>query len=114
MKKLTINIEEAPRELATEKSVCDIVADYTELSERVNFEIVHEDGTIKKFSLEDFNNENDGLTRKEFIAKVLELQVVKCVVNTGREIAYLDEKDGKNKTKVEKLPKYTNVKMLIK
>lgn len=113
MKKLSINVEELPRELATEKSVCDIIKDYADLSERIEFSVIHEDGTTKKFTLEDFNNEEDGLTRIEFIASVEELQVVKCVVNTGREIAYQGE-DGKQKTRIEKLPKYTTVKMFIK
>ena len=113
MKKLTINIEESPRELATEKSVCDIVSDYAELNERVIFTLVNSaKNEEKSFTLEDFNAENDGLTRKEFISKVQELELIRCVVNTGREIAYQDE-DGKQKTRIEKLPKYTKVKMTI-
>lgn len=113
MKKLTINIEESPRELATEKSVCDIVSDYTELSERVNFKLVNSSkNETKEFTLEDFNNENDGLTRKEFISKVLELTIERCLVNTGRELAYQDD-NGAEKTRIEKLPKYTNVIMVI-
>ena len=66
----------------------------------------------KVFSLEDFNNENDGLTRKEFIAKVQELTIERCLVNTGRELAYQDD-NGTEKTRIEKLPKYTNVIMVI-
>ena len=113
MKKLTINIEESPRELATEKSVCDIVSDYAELDERVLFTLINSTKNEKKeFSLEDFNQENDGLTRKEFISKVNELVIEKCIVNTGRELAYQDE-NGNQKTRIEKLPKYTLVKMII-
>lgn len=115
MKKLTINIEESPRELACEKLVSDIVADYLELNERVNFTLVNssKNNEEKSFSLEQFNKEEDGLTRREFISKVLELRIEKCVVNTGREIAYQEEKTGENKTRIEKLPKYTNVIMVI-
>ena len=113
MKKLTINIEEAPRELATEKSVCDVIKDYTELSERINFKIINSsNNTEKVFTIEDFNKEDDGLTRKEFIASVKELRIERCVVNTGRELAYQDD-NGAQKTRIEKLPKYTNVVMVI-
>lgn len=113
MKKLTINIEESPRELTIEKSVCDIVSDYAELDERVLFTLVNSGkNETKEFSLEDFNAENDGLTRKEFISKVNELTIERCLVNTGRELAYQDE-NGNQKTRIEKLPKYTRVKMVI-
>lgn len=113
MKKLSVNVEELPRELATEKSVCDIIKDYVELNERVNFKLVDsKNNTTKEFTLEQFKNEEDNLTRREFIANVIELVIVKCVVNTGRELAYQDE-DGKQKTRIEKLPKYTNITMTI-
>lgn len=113
MKKKTINIEELPREMATEKSVCDIVSDYLELNERIEFTLVNSTTNEEKnFTLEDFNNEKDNLTRKEFISRVSELEIINCVVNTGREIAYQD-KEGNSKTRIEKLPKFTRVKMVI-
>ena len=113
MKKLTINIEELPRELQAEKTVCDVISDYLDLNERIEFVLINSSkNEEKKFTLEDFNAEKDGLTRKEFISKVNELIIQNCVVNTGREIAYQD-KDGNSKTRVEKLPKYTFVKMVI-
>lgn len=113
MKKLTINIEESPRELSCEKSVCDIIKDYADLNERVFFKLEDsKNGTSLEFTLEDFNNENDGLSRRQFIASVQELELTRCVVNTGRELAYQDE-DGKQKTRIEKLPKYTRVLMKI-
>ena len=58
MKRLIVNVEESPRELATKKSVCDIVADYTELTERVNFKVIHESGEVKEFTLEPTLNFN--------------------------------------------------------
>ena len=113
MKKKTINIEELPREMATEKSVCDIVSDYVELDERIEFTLVNTaTNEEKNFTIEDFNNEKDELTRKEFISKVNELEIINCVVNTGREIAYQD-KDGNQKTRIEKLPKFTKIRMVI-
>ena len=113
MKRLIVNVEESPRELATEKSVCDIVKDYVELDERVSFKLVDsKNNTSKEFTLEEFKNEEDNLTRREFIANVLELEIIRCVVNTGKEIAYQDE-DGKQKTRIEKLPKYTRITMTI-
>lgn len=113
MKKLTINIEESPRELATEKSVCDIIKDYLELDERVYFVVIDSKNDAQlEFTLEDFKNENDNLTRRQFIASVIELELTRCVVNTGRELAYQDE-EGKQKTRIEKLPKYTRVVMKI-
>lgn len=113
MKRLIVNVEESPRELATEKSVCDVVKDYLELNERIEFTLIDsKNNNEKKFTLEDFQKEEDNLTRREFISNVKELKIIRCVVNTGKEIAYQDE-DGKQKTRIEKLPKYTAITMII-
>lgn len=113
MKKLTINAEELPREQKSVVSVCDVIKGEMDYAEKITFKVIDQkNGNEKTFTLEDFKADNDGLTRREFMADVQELIIYNVVVNTGREIAYQDE-DGKSKTRIEKLPKFKNITMKI-
>lgn len=113
MKKTTIRIETSPRELTIEKKVCDIIAEYTEIETLVEFEIVESSGENKKFSLKDFLEENDNLTRREFISPVSSLEVYDYILNTGIIETYTD-KNGIVKERQQKLNTKTKVIIYIK
>ena len=114
MKKTTFNVEELPREQKSIVSVCDIIKAEMDYAEKITFKVIDEKNNKEKiFTLDDFKQDNDGLTRREFMADVNELIYVNHTINTGREICYQDEKTGENKTKIEKLPKCKEITMKI-
>ena len=113
MKKTTYNVEKLPREQKSVVSVCDVIKSELEYAEKIEFKVIDSVKNVEKnFTLEDFKNDNDGLTRREFMSDVLELVIENHTLNTGREIAYQDE-DGKQKTKIEKLPLFKKITMTI-
>ena len=115
MKKTTIRIETAPRELSVTKKVCDIVADYVGLDTEIKFTLIHLDSpeNKKEFTLKEFESEEDNLTRKEFISEVEEVKIIDYLLNTGITESYTN-KNGEEKERTQILNTKSLVEIYIK
>ena len=112
MKRIIYNIEEAPRELQIEKCVLDVIKDYIELDTKTEFTLITSDKELH-FTSEEFNREEDNLTRKDLTRIVEELVIQNYVLNTGKTLNYQDE-NGVVKSRIEKLNTLYRVKMTCK
>ena len=112
MKKRIFNIEESPRDLTIEKCVLDIIKDYIDFDTRTEFTLITSEKELH-FTSEEFNKEEDNLTRKDLTRIVEELEIQNYVLNTGKTLSYQDE-NGVVKTRIEKINTLYRVKMICK
>ena len=94
------------REILTEKSVLDCIADYLDYDEDTIYCVKKLNEEEKEeFSRIDFKNQSENLNIKFFTLtrKVRQLTIIENLVNTGKDISYTE--NGKEKTRKEVIVK---------
>lgn len=102
MKEITIDVISRPRELGCKKRLGDILNDYAELDTKCVVEVINGD-KVFNFSMEDYQKQEDGLTRKELFKEVQEIKIINHKLNSGNKETYTDKKTGEVKERQEVL-----------
>ena len=97
-KEIWLDFSKTVRTQTTRKVVGDEIASYCELNEFTEFEIVNsKTGNSKNFSVIDWNNETDGLSRVEIFKEIQEMEITENFMATGKFLV-IEKKDENGKT----------------